>query len=181
MARFSCAHPSPHRSLFRRRVAKGPYKMKNFAVHAVILLDLAQQLQLLPAECTSRDEYGALRDLLLPFTSDVTLEYAVGTEIDEDTPELEWWEDVFLPAAGGAFSCGFSRADGQEDPRALPSDIREDFENSKIVQQVWRLVKSYIRSPQKQRENNFRQQDFDVSLYIPFLKVPKARSYLLGS
>jgi hypothetical protein len=37
------------------------------------------------------------------------------------------------------------------------------------------IVKGYIRSSQKQRESISRQQDFDVSLYVPFLNVTEAK------
>ena len=39
-------------------------------------------------------------------------------------------------------------------------------------------MKGYLRSPQKQRERVDRQQDFDVSLYVPFMPVPLSRTHL---
>jgi len=75
------------------------------------------------------------------------------------------------------FSCGFTDDDKNVDINTLPSDIREDFNDNLVIQQVWRLTKGYLRSGQKQRERR-EQQDFDVSLYVPFLPVDKTRVYL---
>ena len=42
------------------------------------------------------------------------------------------------------------------DRRTLPGDIQDYFSKERTIQQAWRLVKGYIRSPQKQRERGFR-------------------------
>ena len=92
-------------------------------------------------------------------------------------------EEKFLPTIASAFSCGYTAAadDDNTNPPILPNDIRKGFSNNMTVRQVWRLVKGYIRSAQKRREDANRQQDFDVSLlYVPFLPpkdVPLARVY----
>jgi len=93
---------------------------------------------------------------------------------------IAWWEDKFLPTVAEAFSCGFTDADTfTEEEDLLPSDIRTEFRNGNLtIQRVWRLVKGYLRSHQKQREKFQRQPDFDVSLYVPFLKVPLSRVYM---
>jgi len=88
-----------------------------------------------------------------------------------------WWEDVFLPALVEAFSCGFTDEDAtltDEKLAALPIDIRADFEageENHILAKIWRLTKGYLLSPQKQRENIVWQNDFAVSLYVPFMRM----------
>ena len=52
------------------------------------------------------------------------------------------------------------------DPRILPGDIQDYFTNDRTIQQAWRLVKGYIRSPQKQRERGFR-----VSRYVLYSSI----------
>jgi hypothetical protein len=161
-----------------------PYKYGNFAIHVVSLLDTMEQLQMVPEQCVQR--YEPLRQLLLPNrnTTSITFEYVTGNDgpTDDEVPPLEWWEEEFLPTVASAFSCGYRSADDvNTNPRILPGDIRDGFPNSITIRQVWRLVKGYIRSPQKQREGANSQQDFDVSLYVPFLPpkhVPLARVYL---
>ena len=153
-----------------------PYKFGNLAVHVITLLDTIQQLQLVPQECF--DLHTPLRELMMPAASNVTLEYATGFD-QGYKPSLEWWEDNFLPTLASAFSCGFTEEDKHEDPSILPNDIREAFPENEVLQQVWRLMKGYLRSPQKQRERVDRQQDFDVSIYVPFMPVPLSRTYLL--
>ena len=88
-----------------------------------------------------------------------------------------------MPTVAEAFSCGYSeKKDNEEvDLGTVSSDIRPAFPKSLEIRQVWRLMKGFLRSPQKQRERNDRQQDFDVSLYVPFLppkEVPMARIFL---
>ena len=84
-----------------------------------------------------------------------------------------------LKCCFGSISCGFTDDDAViPTSPPLPRDIRDHFEESATIQQVWRLIRGYMHSPQKQRENINRQQDFDVSLYIPFLKTAPARMYL---
>ena len=119
-------------------------------MHVTSLLDSIQQLQLLPQECIDRHE--PLRELLLPGrdTTGITKEYVTSHEVDETVPDLTWWEDEFFPTVVSAFSCGFSDDDKNEDPNVLPDDIRDYFNDNIIIQQVWRLTKGYIRSPQKQ-------------------------------
>jgi len=95
-------------------------------------------------------------------------------------PEYDWWGDEFLPALVEAFSCGFGDSDktkGGTDPDRkisyLPIDIRTDFEKdgtNHFLPKVWRLMKGYLASPQKQRENVRWQNDFAVSLYVPFMR-----------
>ena len=101
--------------------------------------------------------------------------------IEDEVSELERWEDEFLPTVASAFSSVYTAADDDNtNPRILPNNIRKDFSNNMTVRQVWRLVKGYIRSAQKQREDANRQQAFD-SLYVLFLPpkdVPLARVYL---
>mmetsp|Transcript_19217 Transcript_19217/g.44967 ORF Transcript_19217/g.44967 Transcript_19217/m.44967 type:complete len:110 (+) Transcript_19217:510-839(+) len=86
-----------------RKTDGRPYLWGNFKVHVVTLLDLIEQLQLLPDECQTRHQ--PLRDILLPDrdTSGITFEYVTGVEVDPDSPPLGWWEDVFLPVAAEAF------------------------------------------------------------------------------
>ncbi|CAB9514002.1 expressed unknown protein [Seminavis robusta] len=168
-------------SCFEKSLEGGrPYFYDNFAVHGVALLDLFQQLQLLPARCN--DLHEPLREVLLSRMSvpleNVTVE-SLTSYTAQETPPIEWWEDEFLPAAANAFSCGFTSQDETSSPGKLPADIREAFlRQDPTIQRVWRLMKGYLRSPQKQRENANRQADFDVSLYVPFLKVPLARTYM---
>ena len=86
-------------------------------------------------------------------------------------PPLEWWEESFLPAAAAAFSCGFRGLAPPQEGQLLPADIRDVFGQSELVQRVWRLVQGYLQSTQKQREQpSLKSQDFDVSLYVPFLR-----------
>ena len=154
-----------------------PYRMDDYVVHVISLLDTIQQLQMLPQECI--DLHKPLRELLLPGrdTSDYPEEYEVDFTRQEP-PSLSFWEDEFLPTLAAAFSCGFTDDDTNEDIDTLPSDIKDYFQDNITVQQVWRLTKGYIKSPQKQREFLHRQTDFDVSLYVPFLPVAKSRVYL---
>jgi hypothetical protein len=157
-----------------------PYHFTNYVMNTVSLIDLIDTLQLLPPACDGlRDP---LKVLLLSnnATDSLTLESA--TSLDKTTPpSLEWWEDEFLPAATNAFSCGFTDADKTTNaPDRLPNDIRQAFvvDDNLVVQQAWRLTKSYLRSPQHQRGPPRAQQDFDMSLYVPFLpptEVPLAR------
>jgi hypothetical protein len=42
---------------------------------------------------------------------------------------------------------------------------------------IWRLLKGYLTSAQKQRERARRQHDFDLSLYVPFMKKLKDVEY----
>lgn len=69
-----------------------------------------------------------------------------------------WWQKEFLPKTLDAFSCGFNEKTDTvvADPRTLPGDIQDYFATDRTLQQAWRLVKGYIRSPQKQRERGFR-------------------------
>jgi len=157
-----------------------PYKYWNWVVNVISVLDIIQQLQLLPERCMSLHE--PLRELLLPGRDESLLpdlEYAIGME--PDTPPTQtyaysWWQNEFLPKTLDAFSCGFNEKTDTvvADPRTLPGDVREDFSKERTIQQAWRLVKGYIRSPQKQRERGFRGQDFELTLYVPFLNVDKA-------
>ncbi|KAL7547127.1 hypothetical protein ACHAWF_010444, partial [Thalassiosira exigua] len=161
-----------------RREGAQPYKFGNLAVHVVTLLDTIQQLQLVPRECFELQQ--PLKELMIPHASNVTFEYATSFE-QEWHPSLEWFEDVFLPTTAAAFSCGFTDADKQEDPNMLSNDIRKAFPSNTTVRQVWRLMKGYLRSPQKQREKVNRQQDFDILLYVPFMPVESSRRYLQKS
>jgi len=157
-----------------------PYKYWNWVVSVISILDIIQQMQLLPERCMSLHE--PLRELLLPGRDESLLpdlEYAIGME--PDTPPTQtyaysWWQNEFLPKTLDAFSCGFNEKTDTVvvDPRTLPGDIHDYFSKDRTIQQAWRLVKGYIRSPQKQRERGFRGQDYDLSLYVPFLDVPKA-------
>lgn len=161
-----------------------PYLYDNFAVHGLAMLDLFEHLQLVPSQCIE-ELHQPLREVFLSQMSvpleDLTVEI-VTSQVQPTPPPIAWWEDTFLPTLANAFSCGFSEEyDTTEDPNLLSSDIREKFlEGDKTIQQVWRLMKGYLRSPQKQRETLNRQSDFDVSLYIPFLKVPMAVKYRDG-
>ena len=155
-----------------------PWKYWNWVASVLSVLDVIQELQLLPARCRAR--HAPLRDLLL-FGRDradlLSYEYAIGYDEDPEeyppeTKRYEWWTTEFLPTTAAAFSCGFVDADNDADPNHLPHDIREEFRTRLTVRQTWRLVKGYLRSPQKQRELWTGQQDFDVSLYVPFIGVP---------
>jgi hypothetical protein len=97
---------------------------------------------------------------------------ALPSSADDPPVATAWWADIFLPALADAFSCGFvpPRLPLSAERRAgLPNDIRVGYAASPLLQKVWRLTRGYITSPQKQREQARRQQDFDVSLYVPFL------------
>jgi Zn ribbon nucleic-acid-binding protein len=143
-----------------------------------------EQLQMVPEQCVER--YEPLKQLLLPNrnTTSITYEYVTGNDgpADDEVPTLEWWEEEFLPTVASAFSCGYTSADDDNiNPRFLPRDICDAFPNIITIRQVWRLVKGYIRSNQKQREGADRQQDFDGPLYVPFLPpkhVPSSRVYI---
>ena len=81
--------------------------------------------------------------------------------LDIYTPEpptkLEWWEEEFLPTVAAAFSCGFTDDDKNVDINTLPSDIREDFDDNLVIQQVWRLTKGIsglVKSNENVLENN---------------------------
>lgn len=155
------------------------YRFDNFAVNVVSMLDTIQQLQLLPDHCFELHE--PLRELLLPGrdTSNISKEQVLDIYTPEPPTKYEWWEEKFLPAVSNAFSCGFTDDDKNIDIVTLPSDIRDEFSKGNlVVQQTWRLTKGYLKSPQKQRERAREQQDFDVSLYVPFLPVDKARVYI---
>ena len=139
---------------------------------------------MVPEQCVER--YEPSRQLLLPNrnTSSITYEYVTGNDapVYDEVLELEWWEGEFFPLVASAFSCGYTSADDDNtNPRFLPGDIRDASPNSITFRQVWRFVNGYIRPPQKQREGANSQQDFDVSLYVPFLPpkhVPSARVYI---
>merc|ERR1719491_779836 len=171
--------PNPEDSV-SAEITGVPYKYWNWVVSVISVLDLIQQMQLVPERCLSLHE--PLRDLLLPGRDESLLpdlDYAIGME--PDTPPTQthvysWWQKEFLPKTLDAFSCGFNEKTDTvvADPRTLPGDIQDYFATDRTIQQAWRLVKGYIRSPQKQRERGFRGQDYDLSLYVPFLDVPKA-------
>jgi len=157
-----------------------PYKYWNWVTSAISLLDLIEQLQLLPERCNKF--HIPLRELLLPGRNESLLpdlDYVIGMQADDppaETIPYDWWETEFLPITAEAFSCGFNEeTDTIANPNILPNDIREYFPESRTIQQVWRLVKGYIRGPQKQRERRQQQESFDVTLYVPFLDVPQAK------
>jgi len=157
-----------------------PYKYWNWVVSVISVLDIIKQMQLLPERCMSLQD--PLRELLLPGRNESLLrdiDYAIGMEPDTPPPHTynyTWWQTKFLPKTLDAFSCGFNEETDTvvADIRTIPSDVRDYFSKERTIQQAWRLVKGYIRSPQKQRERNFRAQDYDLTLYVPFLDVPKA-------
>uniref|UniRef100_A0A7S3W1Z1 Thiol oxidase n=1 Tax=Emiliania huxleyi TaxID=2903 RepID=A0A7S3W1Z1_EMIHU len=139
-----------------RPPAGRPYGFPSFVAHTVSLLNLFDGLQL--TRC--RGLVDPLRDVLLAQLA-----------TSRTAPPLEWWEESFLPAAAAAFSCGFRGLAPPQEGQLLPADIRDVFGQSELVQRVWRLVQGYLQSTQKQREQpSLKSQDFDVSLYVPFLR-----------
>ena len=86
-----------------------------------------------------------------------------------------WWWDQWLPAVVRAFSCGAH--EGLPLGVAvtdLPPDMH-DHADDPVVLRSWRLVDDYLppslgsACAQKQTENCVRREDYDLSLYVPFL------------
>ncbi|KYQ89612.1 hypothetical protein DLAC_09572 [Tieghemostelium lacteum] len=131
------------------------YSWSDFRGHSVYLLDLYISLQF---DVACETQLLALRSLLLnqisspqPFRTNAT-----------------WWQDVYLPTAVDAFTCGFTSSK-LEDFDFVSHDLRENFNTDAFKQKLWYLIGNYLNSIYKQRENNNRRLDFDSGLYIPFL------------
>jgi len=155
-----------------------PYLFSDFRAFTIHLLQLYRALNFDPAcggvldaesPTDSSDRWLAVRNSPL---------YRLETLLRKQTelPDDDWWGQVFLPQLVEAFSCGFSENDrtvDDERKEALPLDIKADFEGggtNYLIPKIWRLMKGYLMSPQKQRENIIWQGDFAVSLYVPFMR-----------
>ena len=84
--------------------------------------------------------------------------------------DRDWYENTYYPMTLDAFSCGYSSTyELEHSSFDLPFDIRSGFTSSEILRKSWRLIKDFTTSTQKQREYPRRREDYDVSLYFPFI------------
>ena len=158
-----------------------PYSFSVWASSTIALLDLVSAVQLVPSSCGCGSEC-ALRALLKD-----ALKTGKVPSSTAGADGMEFWHAV-TSAAADAFSCGYVEDQWRDiDPLSLPSDIRSAYPSSPLLRKVWGLTRGYLNPTrpafQKGREKQTRQQDFDVSLYVPFLPpdlVPLARAYLEG-